>query len=88
MIMFAGYGWIDYQEVKRAWKVLGMRGTVTGYPCIGCDVYAVGDGFYMHPINTTVWDTEDLDRREPNHEITSGQSSLYGNSYCGTLNSF
>jgi hypothetical protein len=32
MIMFAGYGWIDYQEVKRAWKVLGMRGTVTGYP--------------------------------------------------------
>mgnify|MGYP005989828111 CR=1 FL=1 len=88
MIMFAGYAWIDYQEVKRAWKNKGLRGLVTGRPCIGCDVYAVGEGFYMHPLGTTVWDTEDLDRRETNHTISIGQSSLYGNSYCGTLNSF
>jgi len=86
--MFAGYGWIDYQEVKRAWKVLGMRGTVTGYPCIGSYVYAVGDGFFMHPINTTVFDMEHLDRREPNHTISIGQSPVYGSNYCGTLNTF
>ena len=87
MIEFAGYGWLDWKEVKAAWK-RGRRGIPKGTAWLPCEVYAVGKGFYMHPLGTTVWDTEDLDRRETNHTISIGQSSLYGNSYCGTLNSF
>jgi len=31
---------------------------------------------------------EHLDRREPNHTISIGQSPVYGSNYCGTLNTF
>jgi len=87
MIHFAGYGWIDYEEVKRAWK-RGLRGQVTGYPAVGCSIYAVGEGFFMHPIDTTIWDTQDIVKREDDHTYSIGQSPIYGNNYCGYLNSF
>ena len=77
-----------WQEMRRIWRRLwdtrGLhpihRPAPTGYgqaPEVLTEKVQ-GDGFVMYPNGY----------KEPNHTMSIGQSPLYGNSYCGTLNSF
>jgi hypothetical protein len=90
MIKMGKYSYTSWSCVKSAWKD-GRRGTPTGVPSLPCTQYAVGDNFLLYPngFYRPPGDVCDLDRRATNHEASSAfRSPLYGNSYCGTLNSY
>lgn len=86
MIDFGPYWCLDWQDVKKAWK-RGVRDTPVGVPDLPCTQYAVGDNFLLYPDASLRPPGDICHLGQRRHTYRTG-ASIYGNSYCSTLNPF